>query len=185
MKRSSAAGLINSLPKEERCHLLQTRQMACLLQVNYTGQLFPLKWGIGKIICDVVRSGGRWAALQYRSLESCTALVTGGSALFDAGQGLRGARVVLHWMFCECWAVQSRLGCCLLLLPDSVTVPRQSSRCMVFLSVWGLAQAALLRVICSVDVQRYMSCALCSCLCGALHRQASCCCFTVRLCRCT
>lgn len=27
-------------------------------KVNYTGQLFPLKWGIGKIICDVVRSGG-------------------------------------------------------------------------------------------------------------------------------
>ena len=66
MKRCSAAGPITSLLKEEPCHLLQTRQMASLLQVNYTGQLFPLKWGIGKIICDVVRSGGRWAARQHR-----------------------------------------------------------------------------------------------------------------------
>ena len=52
-----------------------------LLQVNYTGQLFPLKWGIGKIICDVVRSGGRWAALR------CTAA---GASLHSTG----------HWRLC-------------------------------------------------------------------------------------
>ena len=72
-KWSSAAGPIKLLLKDERCHLLQTTQVACLLQVNYTGQLFPLKWGVGKIICDVVRAGGRWAALHCSTADSsCT-----------------------------------------------------------------------------------------------------------------
>ena len=70
MQRSSAAKPARLLLKDERCNLLQTRQTACLLQVNYTGQLFPLKWGIGKIICDVVRSGGRCAALHCSTVNS-------------------------------------------------------------------------------------------------------------------
>ena len=36
-------------------------------RVGYTGRLAPCRWGVGKVVCDCVRSG-------HRCSPSCTAM---------------------------------------------------------------------------------------------------------------
>ena len=55
---------------------------------------------------------------------------------------------------------RSRLGCCLLPLPDSGTMQRHVSCCKVLLSVLGPAQAGLLLLFYSAAMQRHVRCCM-------------------------
>ena len=43
-------------------------------RISYTGQLLPLKRGIGKLICDSIQDNPKWATLPIMSLRTSAAL---------------------------------------------------------------------------------------------------------------